>query len=109
MSNIKYSSVKDRLDKVEEEIFEYYLNMSKNIDVIKKLYIETRSIGEEFLNQSFMGYKLEELEEIRYRILEQTLNLRIELCERLGLEKKEYGDKMKKMWGCNSAISSLKL
>lgn len=79
-----------RLDKIEREIFEHSL-FQKSRDKLLKLRQEALDLKEDFLNSSFMdAHSIEELEEIRFKIMEAALTAHILASEAMYQDTKEH-------------------
>src|SRR5579875_1034079 len=68
--------LKARVERVERSVFEHSL-CPKKLDDLFDMQAEISDIRESFLNQPFTGTTVEELEDLRFRILECEFNVHI--------------------------------
>lgn len=76
----KMDELKERLERVEMSVFEHSL-CPKKLDELLDMQTEITDIKEAFLNHPFTGTPVEELEDLRFRILECEFNAHIFVSE----------------------------
>ncbi|GLG01711.1 hypothetical protein Alches_17510 [Alicyclobacillus hesperidum subsp. aegles] len=72
----KMEELNARVERVERSVFEHSL-CPKKLDELLDMQGEISDIRESFLNQPFTGIAVEELEDLRFRILECEFNVHI--------------------------------
>jgi len=72
----KMEELKARVERVERGVFEHSV-CRKALDELLDMQSEISDIRESFLNQPFIGTTVEELEDLRFRILECEFNVHI--------------------------------
>ena len=74
--------IRNNLEKVEKNLLLDSL-YNLNVEELVELQGEIRSLKEEFLESSFLGCEVEELDDIRFHLLETELNIAISIKEKL--------------------------
>lgn len=77
--------IKQKINEIEKMIFEYSFQKNISSQNLSSVYFDLKNIKKWFLRVNFMEYEQVELEEIRYRIQENILNVRIMIREINGL------------------------
>ncbi|MBU5257489.1 MULTISPECIES: hypothetical protein [Tissierella] len=77
--------IKQKINEIEKMIFEYSFQKNISSQNLSSVYFDLINIKNWFLRVNFMEYEQVELEEIRYRIQENILNVRIMIREINGL------------------------
>ncbi len=77
--------VKDKLDNIEKVIFENSFQKNMPLEKLGLIYFNLIEIRNQFLRTNFIEFQQPELEEIRYRINENILNIRIWIRKNKGL------------------------
>lgn len=86
------------LDKIERGIFEHSL-FPKSLDELLDIRQDALDLKEDFLNSSFMGAQsVEELEGIRFKIVETALNAHILASEALYQDTQELKRKLHELY-----------
>jgi len=77
--------IKDKLENIEKVIFENSLQRNISLGKLGLIYFDLIDIRNNFLRINFMELQRAELEEIRYKINESILNIKILIREKKGL------------------------
>lgn len=77
--------IKDKLENIEKVIFENSLQKNISLGKLGLIYFDLIDIRNNFLRINFMELQRAELEEIRYKINESILNIKILIREKKGL------------------------
>ena len=93
--------LRNKIRKIEKMVFEISINSTSCLTSLKKLYKEMVDIKEEFLDCNFNKCTLEELEEIRFAIQEQTLNLKMMIKDCINKNISDEIISMNKLWNSN--------
>ncbi|QNU39216.1 hypothetical protein IC801_08720 [Geobacillus sp. 44B] len=75
---------KQEIEKMEREIFTYSLYRNKDVQKLINLKSKLMDLKEMFLQSSFISSNVEELEDIRFRLMEAGIHLEISTKEALG-------------------------
>ncbi|GLH64495.1 hypothetical protein [Parageobacillus sp. G301] len=76
--------LKQEIEKMEREIFTYSLYRNKDVQKLMNLKSKLMDLKEMFLQSSFISSNVEELEDIRFRLMEARIHLEISTKEALG-------------------------
>ena len=77
--------IKNAVNIIEKEIFENSFQINISLEKLVAVYSNLIAIRNKFLETDFMEIQQEELEEIRYKINENILNIKICILEKRGL------------------------
>ncbi|WP_067625214.1 hypothetical protein [Alicyclobacillus acidiphilus] len=97
----KMEELKARVERVERGVFEHSI-CPKKLDELLDMQGEISDIRESFLTQPFTGTTVEELEDLRFRILECEFNVHIYVSEAM------YRDSMEHMRRLSELYESIK-
>jgi len=89
----------NRLESIENEIFKHSFQQNKSLERLGKIYLDLIEIKNQFLTTNFIEFEKSELEEIRYRINESILNIKILIREKKGLNIDSDIRQMKELLG----------
>ena len=91
--------IKDKLENIEKVIFENSLQKNISLGKLGLIYFDLIDIRNNFLRINFMELQRAELEEIRYKINESILNIKILIREKKGLNIDSDIRQMKELLG----------
>jgi predicted RNase H-related nuclease YkuK (DUF458 family) len=84
---------------MEREIFTYSLYRNKDVQKLMNLKSKLMDLKEMFLQSSFISSNVEELEDIRFRLLETGIHLEISTKEALGEDASDEIKQLKNLYG----------
>jgi len=82
---MRLKEIRHKLSEAEKMIFEISFKQNKSLENLSSIYSNLLNLRKHFLYLNFMEVEQEELEEVRYRINESILNLKILIKEMKGL------------------------
>lgn len=82
---MRLKEIRHKLSEAEKMIFEISFKQNKSLENLSSIYSNLLNLRKYFLYLNFMEVEQEELEEVRYRINESILNLKILIKEMKGL------------------------
>lgn len=85
---MSFDEIKSELEKVDSCIMEYSINRVCKEELIK-CYMNLNKLKVKFLNINFIVHDLNELEHIRFCMIENTIMLSIMICEQFGSNIKD--------------------
>lgn len=91
--------ITNKIEKIGERIVRYSLQENVGIEKLAEAYKEMLDIRESFLELSFNGAEVEELEIKRFYLLDYLLTLKIMIKEKLGYDITEENIKLKNLYG----------
>lgn len=91
--------ITDKIEKIGERIFKYSLQENVGIEKLAEVYKEALDIRECFLELSFIGAEVEELEIKRFYLLDYILTLKVMIKEKLGYDITEENKKLRNLYG----------
>lgn len=94
--------LKLKINEIKDILLKNSIENSLSIEELAKIYVILLELRQEFLELSFACNKIEELEQIRFDLLEQIINVKVLIKEKRGLDYKEDIYKMKKLFDLNN-------
>lgn len=89
--------IKLQIEKIEKLIFLNSICKSLPLKELADAYRNLIILRNQFLSSSFSEMTLGELDELRYRIIENILNVRIEIKDRVGLNCEREKEDLKRL------------
>lgn len=92
------TEIKLEFEEIEELIFKNSLYKNLTLRELAEIFKTLIHLRNQFLSTSFLDMSLEELDDIRYKMMEIILNVRIEIREMVGLESELESEVMEELW-----------
>jgi len=102
---LNLQEIKKELDKIGLKIFEYSLEENLELKKLAEIYNKILKLKDELLLCSFIGVNLDELEQMRFSLVESQLNINILIQEHVG---NYAGDTIEKLKGLYESVGKNK-
>jgi len=96
---LNLQQITEKIEKIGERIFKYSLEENVGIEKLAEAYKEALDIRECFLELSFIGTEIGELETKRFCLLDYILTLKVMIKERLGYDITKENKKLRNLYG----------
>ena len=98
---LKIQGIRERIDEVGVRLMEYSLKDNLEIKELITIYKTLLKLRNEFLEISFNHIDIRELEQVRFSLVENLLNIKILIQECVGKNTKNAMKKLKKLYKIN--------
>lgn len=95
---LNLQEIKKELDKIGSKIFEYSLEENLELKKLAEIYNKIIKLKDELLLCSFIGVDLDELEQMRFSLVENQLSIKILIQEYVGNYAGDTINKLKKLY-----------
>lgn len=96
-----FDDIKQEFGKIDSEIFMYSLKKDLSIEQLTSLYSKLLKCRNSFLRMSFKGIEIDEIEQLRFFLLEEICMIRIFINEKVGQDASKEIEKLKHIYKNN--------
>ncbi len=90
--------IKIELNEIGSKIFKYSLEYDLELEKLVEIYNKILKLKDELLLCSFIGVDLDELEQMRFSLVENQLNIKILIQEHVGNYARDTIEKLKELY-----------
>jgi hypothetical protein len=94
---LKLQEIKNELDEISLKILEYSFKNLVKLEELTEIYSRIVRIRNEFLQNNFMEIEIQELEQTRFSLAENLLNIKILIKEHIGQDAGNEINKLKEL------------
>ncbi|NLK96551.1 MAG: hypothetical protein GX272_00510 [Epulopiscium sp.] len=95
---MELTNIKEAVDEIENENFQNSLKQSTHITELIYIYKQLINLKEQLFNIRVQEVNYKEYEDVRFKVAESIINVRIGIKQRLNLDYSRESENMKLLW-----------